>query len=108
MLSQRPRTPDETGRKLRSNSPWRRATVPTIDSSVIVCSPRSDSLRRPSAATTSSKGSMSETSSGSKRRRDGDLAQRAGAPLPGEVRLGILLRQSGASHWPPAGDVARG
>src|SRR5256885_2240659 len=51
MLSQRPRTPAEAGRKFRSNSPRRRATVPTIESTVIVWRPRSCSLRRPSAPT---------------------------------------------------------
>src|SRR4051812_11034582 len=67
--SQRPRVPGE-GRKSRSNSPRRRSTVPTIESSGITCSPRSTRLVAPSAATTSSKGSMCETSSGSKRSRE--------------------------------------
>ena len=70
MLSQRPRTPGEAGRNERSNSPWERSTVPTIESSGMVCTPRSRWLRRPSAATTSSKGSMTDTSSGSLRRRE--------------------------------------
>src|SRR3954468_23253933 len=69
MRSQRPRVPGE-GRKSRSNSPRRRSTVPTIESSGITCSPTSTRLVAPSAATTSSKGSMCETSSGSKRRRE--------------------------------------
>ena len=67
--SQRPRVFGE-GRKERSNSPWRRSTVPTIASSGITCSPVDARLVAPSAATTSSKGSMCETSSASKRIRD--------------------------------------
>ena len=46
-----------------------RSTVPTIESSRISCTPRSDSPVRPSAATTSSNGSIGDTSSGSERRR---------------------------------------
>src|SRR3954447_3427319 len=69
MRSQRPRVPGE-GRKSRSTSPRRRSTVPTIESSGMTCSPRSTREVAPSAATTSSKGSMCETSSGSKRSRE--------------------------------------
>ena len=58
----------DAGRKLRSNSPRRRSTVPTIESSGISWMPRSRCPVRPSASTTSSNGSISETSSGSKRR----------------------------------------
>ena len=68
--SHRQRTPGEVGRNLRSNSLWRRATVPTMLSSRISWMPMSRSLRRPSAATTSSNGSIIDTSSGSNRMRD--------------------------------------
>src|SRR5918999_1884463 len=64
--SQRGRTRPEVGRKRRSNS-RPRSTVPTIESSGIVSSPRRRSPRRPSAATTSSKGRMTLTSLGSSR-----------------------------------------
>src|SRR4051812_605491 len=50
--------------------PVERSTVPTIESSGMSCTPRSLSLRRPSAATTSSNGSMGDTSSGPERRRE--------------------------------------
>src|SRR5918998_5434112 len=64
--SQRGRTRPEVGRKRRSNS-RPRSTVPTIESRGIVSSPRRRSPRRPSAATTSSKGRMTLTSLGSSR-----------------------------------------
>src|SRR3954452_1727102 len=67
---QRPRTSVVAGRNERSNVPVERSTVPTIESSGMSCTPRSLSLRRPSAATTSSNGSMGDTSSGPERRRE--------------------------------------
>src|SRR5918992_5457531 len=75
MRSQRGRTRPVVGRKRRSNS-RPRSTVPTIESSGIVWSPRRRSPRRPSAATTSSNGRMTLTSLGSSRSR---AAMRASA-----------------------------
>src|SRR5215207_7451105 len=68
MRSQRDRTRPVVGRKRRSNS-RARSTVPTIESSSIVCTPSRRSPRRPSAATTSSKGRITFTSLASRRRR---------------------------------------
>ena len=57
MRSQRSRTRCEVGRNARSNS-RERSTVPTIESSGMVCSPSRRSPILPSAWTTSSNGRM--------------------------------------------------
>src|SRR4051794_23015562 len=69
MRCHRPRIWCDAGRNERSKVWLVRSTVPTIESSGMTCSPRSVSLTRPSAATTSSNGSMTEVSSGWKRSR---------------------------------------
>src|SRR4051794_36664107 len=66
MRSQRLRSRAEVGRSPRSKSTVR-STLPTIFSSGTTCSPRSCWPVRPSASTTSSNGSISATSSGSRR-----------------------------------------
>src|SRR5262245_21773627 len=66
--SHRSRTRPVVGRNRRSKSRLL-STVPTMDSSRIVCRPRERSPRRPSAATTSSNGRIRLTSSGSRRSR---------------------------------------
>jgi hypothetical protein len=80
--------------------------------------PRSRSLRRPSAATTSSKGSMTDTSSGSLRRREAMLdsarrrrsrekserASSLGSPVLLMINLVDLV---GSAQDPPAGYAGR-
>ena len=66
--SQRSLTRPLVGRNRRSKSRLE-STVPTIVSSLIVCRPRLRSPRNPRAATTSSSGRMTLTSSGARRSR---------------------------------------
>ena len=74
-----------------------RSTVPTIESSGIGCTPRSGWLARPSAATTSSNGSISR-----RRRARSAGAGRSwparGGGARGEVRPGVLAGESAVRH----------
>ena len=106
--SQRPRSAPDAGRNSRSNSSGRRSTVPTIESSGIDCTPRSRSLRRPSAATTSSNGSIIRHVVGLVAEPRDDAGQRAAPPLAAEAALGVLVGESGAHRRADGGRPDRG
>ena len=111
MRSQRSRSRGVVGRKSRSNSRVR-STVPTIESTSIVCRPSARSPARPSASTTSSNGRITATSSGSPRRRaessasarrrraraKSDWASARGEPVSGGMALNATGRRTRAKH----------
>ena len=89
--SHRPRTPLDVGRNLRSNSSWRRATVPTIESSVIDCRPRSRWLTPPERGHHLLERQHRRHVVGLEAQPRDDPRQGETAALAREIGLGVLL-----------------
>ena len=100
--SQRQRTPGEVGRNLRSNSPCRRATVPTMLSSRISRMPMSRSLRRAQRGDHLLERQHHRHVVGLEPQARRDLRICAAPALAREIGLRVLLWESGVLHqrWP--------
>ena len=91
----------------RGRSPCVRSTVPTIESSAIVCSPRSCSATRPSASIDLLEREDVADVVGLEAQPPREVGQHPRAPRPGEVALCVLGWEAGAHRCRPGWGRAR-